>query len=231
MEAIWKPIDNLDLSASYGYLHTEITKGCCFYDPADPGALDPNATPSGGVVVSNGTRLVFQTLEGSRIYQSPKHKVAANANYTFDFEPGSLILSATYTWTDKTFYQPFKSAANSVKAYDNTDFRALWVDGEDGFTVIGFVKNAFDQKGFTSNGSTTPTAIFDLPNPGVGTIAQTRTAITRGLIQPRTSYNVVRLQRDVGLCGRGRGQRQCGRGRGREDGSEHGCLLHSIGSV
>lgn len=185
LEALWRPIDNLDLSASYGYLHTEITKGCCFYDPADPGALDPNATPSGGFVVSNGTRLVFQTLEGSRIYQSPKHKFAGNANYTFNFDPGSLILSATYTWTDETTYQPFKSAANKVPAYDVTDFRVLWNDADERYTLIGFVKNAFDERGYTSNGSTTPTAIFDIPNPGPG-LVQTRTAITRGLIQPRT---------------------------------------------
>ncbi|MGA0607880.1 TonB-dependent receptor [Phenylobacterium sp. VNQ135] len=186
LEAIWRPIDNLDLSASYGYLHTEITSGCCFYDPADPGALDPNATPEGGFTTSNGTRLVFQTLEGSRIYQSPKHKFAGNANYTFEFGPGNLILSATYTWTDKTYYQPFKSEANRVKAYDVADFRVLWNDADDRYTVIGFVKNAFDNRGFTSNGSTTPTAIFDNPNPGTTSLVQTRTAITRGLIQPRT---------------------------------------------
>lgn len=191
LEAIWRPIDNLDLSASYGYLHTEITSGCCFYDPADPGARDPNATPSGGSANSNGTALVFQTLKGSRIYQSPKHKFAGNANYTFEFGPGNLILSATYTWTDETYYQPFKSEANRVKAYDVTDFRVLWNDADDRYTVIGFVKNAFDNRGFTSNGSTTPTAIFDSPpNLQVPTAAnplvQTRTAITRGLIQPRT---------------------------------------------
>ena len=186
LEAIWRPIRNLDLSASYGYLHTKITKGCCFYDPADPGALSPKATPQGGSVVANGTRLVFQTLKGSRIYQSPENKFAGNANYTFDFTPGSLILSATYTWTDETFYQPFKSDANKVKAYDVTDFRMLWNDADNRYTVIGFVKNAFDNKGFTSNGSTTPTAIFANPNPGTTSIVQTGTAITRGLIQPRT---------------------------------------------
>jgi iron complex outermembrane recepter protein len=187
LEAIWRPINNLDLSASYGYLHTKITKGCCFYDPADPGALSPNATPSGGSVLSNGTRLVFQTLKGSKIYQSPENKFAGNANYTFDFAPGSLILSATYTWTDETFYQPFKSAANKVKAYDVADFRVLWNDADDRYTLIGYVKNAFDTNGFTSNGSTTPTAIFDVPGSGTApNIAQTRTAITRGLIQPRT---------------------------------------------
>jgi iron complex outermembrane receptor protein len=187
LETIWRPIDHLDLSASYGYLHTKITKGCCFYDPADPGALDPAATPSGGSVTSNGTRLVFQSLVGSKIYQSPENKFAFNGNYTFDFTPGSLILSATYTWTDKTFYQPFKSAANSVPAYDTADFRMLWKDAGDRYTLIGFVKNAFDQQGFTSNGSTTPTAIFDIPGSGTTPpFTQTRTAITRGLIQPRT---------------------------------------------
>ncbi len=137
-------------------------------------------------MVSNGARLVFQTLKGSQIYQSPKNKLALNGNYTFEFEPGALILSATYTWTDKTFYQPFKSTVNSVKSYDNTDFRLLWKGAKDRYTVIAYVKNAFDQKGFTSNGSTTPGAIFDVPNPGVGTIIQTRSSIVRGLIQPRT---------------------------------------------
>jgi iron complex outermembrane receptor protein len=187
LEAIWRPIDHLDLSASYGYLHTKITKGCCFYDPADPGALDPAATPSGGSVMSNGTPLVFQTLVGSKIYQSPENKFAFNGNYTFDFTPGSLILSATYTWTDETFYQPFKSAANSVPAYDTADFRVLWKDAADRYTLIGYVKNAFDEEGYTSNGSQTPTAIFDVPGSGAAApFTQTRTAITRGLIQPRT---------------------------------------------
>ena len=54
------------------------------------------------------------------------------------------------------------------------------------YTLIAYVKNAFDQKGYTSNGSTTPTAIFDNPNPGTTSLVQTRTAINRGLIQPRT---------------------------------------------
>ncbi|MDP3853729.1 TonB-dependent receptor [Phenylobacterium sp.] len=189
LEAIWQPIQPLQLSASYGYLNTEITRGCCFYDPADPGALDPAATPSGGSALSNGTRLVFQTLEGSNLYQSPENKFAFNGNYTFDFAPGSLILSATYTWTDETIYQPFKSRDLVVPSYGVSDFRVLWNDAEDRYTLIGFVKNAFDEEGFNSTSSTNPNAIFDLPNPGsaaAGTLRQTRTAISRGLIQPRT---------------------------------------------
>jgi len=189
LEAIWQPIRPLQLSASYGYLNTEITRGCCFYDTADPGARDPAATPSGGTALSNGTLLVFQTLKGSNLYQSPENKFAFNGNYTFDFEPGSLILSASYIWTDETIYQPFKSRDLVVPAYGVADFRVLWNDAQDRYTLIGFVKNAFEENGYNSTGSTYPTAIFDFPNPGSaanGTLQQTRTAITRGLIQPRT---------------------------------------------
>jgi iron complex outermembrane receptor protein len=191
VESIWQPTKALQLSLSYGYLDTEITRGCCFYDPADPAALLPSARPAGGVVVTNNTRLVFQDLKGSRLFQSPENKVAFNANYTMDFDVGSLTLSGTYTWTDVTTYQPFDNPAFAVPAYDVTDFRALWNDADDRYTIIGFVKNAFDEQGYTSTSSTNPTAIFGLPNPGLvvgGTtyLRQTGTNIVRGLIQPRT---------------------------------------------
>ncbi|HEY9218905.1 MAG TPA: TonB-dependent receptor [Phenylobacterium sp.] len=191
LEAQWAVLDNLQLSASYGYLHTEITEGCCFYDPADPSALLPSARPSGGTAVSNNVLLRFQDLRGSQLYQSPENKFAINANYTFEFGPGDLILSATHTWTDSTIYQPFANPAFEVPAYGTTDFRALWNDADERYTVIGFVKNAFEEEGFTSTGSTNPTAVFDNPNPGLavgGTtyLRQTGVAITRGLVQPRT---------------------------------------------
>jgi iron complex outermembrane receptor protein len=191
LEAIWQPIHNLQFNASYGYLNTKITKGCCFYDPADPSALLPGARPTGGTAVTNNVLLRFQDLKGSPLYQSPKNKFALNGNYTFDFDPGSLTFSATYTWTDKTIYQPFNDAAFQVPSYGTADFRALWKAAHDKYTVIAFVKNAFDKTGYTSTGSTNPTAVFGSPNPGLTVggktyLQQTGLAITRGLIAPRT---------------------------------------------
>lgn len=191
LEAQWQPIKPLQFTASYGYLNTEITRGCCFYDPADPSALLAGARPKGGSAVTNGVLLVFQDLKGSQLFQSPENKFAINSNYTFDFSAGALILSGTYTWTDKTIYQPFNDPAFQVPSYGTADFRALWKDGQDRYQLIAYVKNAFDETGFTSTGSTNPTAIFANPNPGLtvnGTtyLRQTGTAITRGLIQPRT---------------------------------------------
>jgi iron complex outermembrane receptor protein len=191
LEAQWQPIKPLQFTASYGYLNTEITEGCCFYDPADPSALLSGAKPKGGSAVTNGVLLVFQDLKGSQLFQSPENKFALNGNYTFDFTPGSLILSATYTWTDKTIYQPFNDPAFQVPSYGTADFRALWKDGQDRYQLIAYVKNAFEEEGFNSTSSTNPTAIFANPNPGLvvnGTtyLRQTGTAISRGLIQPRT---------------------------------------------
>ncbi len=191
LEATWQPIQPLQISASYGYLKTEITKGCCFYDPADPSALKSTARPSGGTSVNNGVLFRFQDLAGSKIYQSPENKFALNANYTFDFTPGSLILSGTYTWVDETTYQPFDNPDFAVPAYGTADLRVLWKDAQDRYSLIGYVKNLTDEEGFTSTSSTNPTAVFADPNPGlvVGSAAylrQTSTAITRGLIQPRT---------------------------------------------
>ena len=191
LEAQWQPIQPLQFIASYGYLNTEITKGCCFYDPADPSALLSSAQPKGGTAVTNGVLLVFQDLKGSQLFQSPENKFAFNGNYTFDFTPGSLILSATYTWTDKTIYQPFKDPAFEVPAYGTADFRVLWKDADEKYSIIGYVKNAFDEQGYTSTGSTNPTAVFGSPNPGLivggkAYLQQTGVAINRGLIQPRT---------------------------------------------
>jgi len=184
LEAIWQPIRNLQFNASYGYLNTRITKGCCFFDPADPSALLPGAKPVGPAVTLNGVAIQPQSIVGSPLYQSPKNKYALNGNYTFNFDPGDLILSATYTWTDKTIYQPFgNDAAFAVPAYGTADFRAIWNDAAKRYSVIGYVKNAFDKEGFTSTGSTNPTATFGL---GASGLVQNGVAITRGLIQPRT---------------------------------------------
>jgi iron complex outermembrane receptor protein len=188
LETVWQPIRNLQFNASYGYLNTRITKGCCFFDPADPSALLPGAKPVGQAVTLNGVSIQPQNIEGSPLYQSPKNKFAINGNYTFEFDPGDLVLSATYTWTDKTIYQPFgNDGAFAVPAYGTADFRAIWNDAQKRYSVIAFVKNAFDKEGFTSTGSTNPAATFG-PAAG-GAIAQDGVAITRGLIYPR-SYGV-----------------------------------------
>ena len=190
LETIWQPSRALQMILSYGYLNTEITSGCCYYDPADPSALLPSAQPAGGSVTSGGVVIRFQDLKGAQLVQSPENKVAFNVNYTFDFEPGSLTLSSSLFWTDETAYQPFDNPAFKVPAYSTADFRALWKDVEDRYALIAFVKNAFDEEGFTSTGSGAPTAEFSpaatTTVDGQTTLVQTGNTVPRGLIYPRT---------------------------------------------
>jgi iron complex outermembrane receptor protein len=190
LETIWQPVRNLQMILSYGYLNTEITDGCCYFDPADPSALLPTARPSGGSLVSNGVLLRFQDLKGAHLVQSPENKVAANVNYTFDFTPGSLTLSASAFWTDETYYQPFNNPAVRADAYSTADFRALWRDADDRYSVIAYVKNAFDEDGVSSAGSTSPSAEFATGSTvtinGSTYLRQTGATTSNGLIYPRT---------------------------------------------
>ena len=155
MEAQWAPIDHLQIFASYSYLNTEIKSGCCFVDTADPKALQAGARPT-GVVLPNGSRL--QTLVGNRLPITPENKLNLGLNYTVELAEGNLVLGATYTFTDEqqavVFAQPgFRSPSNEV-----VDFRALWKDVDDRYTVIGYVKNAFDELAYQDFRTGAPSA-------------------------------------------------------------------------
>jgi iron complex outermembrane receptor protein len=134
---------------------------------------------------------VFQDLAGARLYQAPEHKLALSGAYTFEFAPGALTLAAGYVWTDEIAYQPFKSRDLKVPAYGVADLSGRWTDARGRFAVLALVKNLFEEVGYNSTGSTAPTAVFDRPNSGLEVggstyLRQTRTAVTRGLIAPRT---------------------------------------------
>lgn len=147
LEGQWAPVENMQIFGSYAYLNTEIVEGCCFVDTTDPRALQPGARPT-GATLPNGSRP--QTLVGNQLPLTPEHKVNLGANYTWDFDAGSLTLGTTYTYTgdqQQTIWANpnFTSPSNEI-----VDFRALWRDIDDRFTIIGFVKNAFDEVAYQS---------------------------------------------------------------------------------
>jgi len=154
-EMQWSPVDNLQLFLNYAYLNTELTTGCCYVDTADPFALQPGANPT-GAPLANGNRL--QSLEGNSLPLAPENKVSLGGTYAWDLAAGTLTAGATYTYTaDKqttVFAQPGYTAGETQVA----DFRLLYRDIEDRYTIIGFVKNAFDEEGFDSSVVTTPSA-------------------------------------------------------------------------
>jgi iron complex outermembrane receptor protein len=164
LTAQWNPIRNLDLSLTYGFDHTEITTGCqtfttplgvaangCFIDPADPLAQAKGAKPAGPSTTTTvqGLTEVFQSVKGNELPQAPENKVAFNANYTFEFDPGNLVLSGSYIWRDHSYASIFsRSQYDYAPSWSQVDLRATWAGRGDRYEVVLYVKNLFDTIGY-----------------------------------------------------------------------------------
>lgn len=155
IETVWSPVDALQLFLNYSYLNTEITDGCCFVDSADPAAVAPGARPVS--IVSPGR--VAQSLEGNNLPLSPENKWTVGFSYTWSFTPGALTFNGMYTDTDDQQSSIWTNPAYVAPSFEIADFRMLWNDAQNRYTVIGFVKNAFDDVGYGSVTPSSPTAV------------------------------------------------------------------------
>jgi iron complex outermembrane receptor protein len=154
IEANWAVTDALSLFLSYGYLDARIKNGLGanngFQNPDDPAAVLPNAKrtePIPGQFDSNFTYLPRwkQDLSGNKLANSPEHRVAFNANYTFTFDPGNLILSGSYVWRDEQYSDVFETEPAKVPSFYTVGLRALWVDAKDRYTIILYGSNLTDE--------------------------------------------------------------------------------------
>ena len=173
LEAVWRPVDELQVLFNYGYAQSEIQDACCFIDGADPLAVQPGAQPVGPLVGGQQP----QSLVGEELPQTPRNKVAINAIYTLDFDPGTLDLSASYIWKDESYSLVFNRPYTRMPAYDQVDLRAVWTSTDSDYRIIAFVKNVFDEVGYDGASGTAYAAGFAPPN----TVAR-----TYSLTPPRT---------------------------------------------
>jgi iron complex outermembrane receptor protein len=160
VEAMWSPVDPLKLFVNASYVDSEITRGCCFQDTADP-----TAEADGAQSVGAGGA---QTLVGNSMPNSPESKYTVGANYTWNFAPGALTLGGTYAYTDDLQSGVFSNPVYIAPSYGMTDFRLLWNDAKDRYTVIGFVKNATDEEAYLRATAGSPTAVG--PRRSVGLV-------------------------------------------------------------
>jgi len=154
LTALWTPVEHLNLSFVYGFDDTFITSNCslangnavgaCYVDTNDPKALANGAKPV--LTLPNGS--VVQSVKGDSLIQAPKNKIAFNATYTFNFEPGDLILSGSYIWKDKSWSAIFTRSYYEAPSWDQVDVRATWSGGHDKYEVVLFVKNLFNTLGY-----------------------------------------------------------------------------------
>ena len=71
-----------------------------------------------------------------------------NALYTWNFEPGKLILSGSYIWKDATYGVLFNRPYALAPSYDMANFRATFKDAKDRYDLIAYVNNVFDKQGY-----------------------------------------------------------------------------------
>ena len=153
----WEPIDHLNIDLTYGFDHTSIVTGCnlvngvgtgaCYEDAADPFAQAAGARPVGGAA-GNGVRV--QAVNGAQLPQAPENKIALNGTYTFEFDPGNLIFSATYIWKDNSYSSLFTRTYDMAPSWSQVNLRAMWSGDHDKYEVVLYVDNLFNTLGYDS---------------------------------------------------------------------------------
>ncbi len=149
VESVWNPIDDLTIRATYAWLKPEITESGFYVNnlctpPTQPAGPDqPASCPA------VGSPTAAQSVEGNILPQSPENKVAFNVSYMFNFEDGSTLMpSVSYYWRDSFTTSIFNDPLTFTPDYAQTDARLIWNDADGYLTVIGFVRNAFDDEGY-----------------------------------------------------------------------------------
>jgi iron complex outermembrane receptor protein len=162
-ELTYAPIDNLNFYFTYGYLDATVKDGLYqgngFSNPDDPAAIFPNANQFQmipGQLDTNYTGLqrYTQDISGNSLANQPKHKFALNGNYTMDFQPGSLSLSASYVWKDDQYSDLFESKAGEIEGFSTLGVRAIWNEADNRYTVIAAVENLTDEDARDGGGLT-----------------------------------------------------------------------------
>ena len=154
LNAVWSPIDQLNLSLMYAFDDTEILSGCRVSVGAPSGfcvanGVDPFAISQGAQPIDPVGNPGIQSVKGNPLPQTPRNKVAANVNYTWRFEPGDLTLSVSYIWKDASHYTIFKSnELDYAPSWDQVDMRATWSGDHGRYAVVLYVKNLLDTRGY-----------------------------------------------------------------------------------
>ena len=153
LETMWYPTDNLRFIFNYGYTDPKIGDSPALVHSLDPYAKDPAAQPLGAPATGSNP-VQGQNLNGNLLPFSPKNKIALNGTYTWDFEDGSTLdASLSYFWQDISFSSIFNRSYTKIPSWDQTDGRLSWTSADGNFTLIGFVRNMFDEIVYDGRGA------------------------------------------------------------------------------
>ena len=162
VEAFWTPIKPLSVTLSYSYDYTAIRTKCsgtvtagvltpapgsfCLVDTNDPDAVAPGANPFPGQTPGQAR---LQGVNGNPLPDAPRHKLAINVAYTFNFDPGDLTLSASFEYRSVQDGTPFNRFYDNAPGWNGLDLRGLWKAPKDKYEIIAFVRNVTNAPQYT----------------------------------------------------------------------------------
>jgi iron complex outermembrane receptor protein len=207
IETVWQPIDHLQILANYSYLDSHITESSGPVDPADPAALDPQATPiitfaqcaatpgkcSTDVftALTGGGYQRGQDLKGQKLPNAPKNKIAVSANYTWLTSMGSLTAGLTYSWRDAQYGSIFNRSYTRSPSWDQWDARLIYKPNGERLTVILYGKNLLDDLGYEGGAVAARRAGFIGPaTPGFTEIPVSQGITTSYPITPPRTFGI-----------------------------------------
>lgn len=124
-EVAYRPIDELTLSVSGGWLHARFTD----FVTADP-----------------GRPLLGQLdLKGNTLPQAPDFTTTANIDWRMPISSGALVFHGDVFWASRTYFTEFNRKIVSQPGYAKVNGSIGWVS-DGGITVTAFVSNIFDKK-------------------------------------------------------------------------------------
>jgi iron complex outermembrane receptor protein len=133
LQASWTPTDELFLGANYTYLHSRYEEFCCAFDFVEP-------------------LLGAQDLAGNHTPRAPEHKVNLFGTYRLEFEPGSLILGASASYTGEMYSTSFSRPQYLMDGYTVSNLTATWRSADNQYDVVAAVTNLFEEEYATSIG-------------------------------------------------------------------------------
>jgi iron complex outermembrane receptor protein len=166
-EIIWVPVNDWQVRLDYSFLEA--------YIDSNFSAINNVATYFVPGYAASG---VGTNVNGATLPISPRHKVAINTNYTWQFVRGFLNASASYVYKAPTFSSIFNEPYTLAPGYSTWDFRTTWTDSEDRYTVFLYCHNCTNKIGYDSLAS--GVTVQSTTNPALNTLNQ-----TPGIIPPR----------------------------------------------
>lgn len=143
-EGIWMPIDELTLSAVYGYLNARYTDYIGFnFATRDPAA----------------------NYSGNQMIRAPEHQATLAMEYDLSLNRfGNLIPRVQYIISDKIYFTAANSEAEMQPWFGNLQIRLRWQNVDENLWLEGFVENLTDED--VQSTRAVSTAVLGLPITG-----------------------------------------------------------------